>query len=164
MWFWEVYLFDCTGSHHPLRSGPEHKLPRVLPPQYDLLNQYPPVWRVTIFVQNLRRHSFNEQSFSNNDKTRFPPWINFEDLILWGISNLQSQVGGVGKGEPLPSRREEGSMGGNRGERIDIQSWWWFLFISAGMMFWGPDLKMGSHCWLSWGRQVLDTGAGSQAN
>ena len=104
MWFfWEVYLFDCTGNHHPLRSGPEHKLPRVLPPQYDLLNQHPPVRRVTIFVQNLRRHSFNEQSFSNNKRWKsFSPRFNFEDLIFWGISNFQSQVGEWGRGSHYP--------------------------------------------------------------
>ena len=61
-----IYLI-ATGNHHPFGPGPEHKLPRILPPQYDLLNKHPSVRRVISayqIVQNLRRHSFNEQSFS----------------------------------------------------------------------------------------------------
>ena len=81
-----IYLI-ATGNHHPFGSGPEHKLPRILSPQYDLLNKHPSVRRVISayqIVQNLRRHSFNEQSFSisiNGEKV-FPARINLEDLIL----------------------------------------------------------------------------------
>ena len=60
-----------------------------------------------LFVQNLRRHSFNEQSFSNNKRwRRF--WINFEDLIFLGISNFQSQVGAI-------TRETGGRLQGRRG-------------------------------------------------
>ena len=108
-----IYLI-ATGNHHPFGAGREHKLPRVLPSQYDLLHKHPSVGCVIIFVQNLRRHSFNEQSFSNNNKARFPPWINFEDLILWGISNFQSQVGKWGRGSHYPrdDKKAPGHMWG----------------------------------------------------
>ena len=110
-----------------------------------------------IFVQNLRRHSFNEQSFSNNKRwRRF--WINSEDLIFLGISNFQSQVGAITRetGGRLQGRR--GTLGeGEEGTKM-------IIFTLSRIRFWGPDLRMGTHCWLSWGHQVPDRVAGSQAN
>ena len=139
-----IYLI-ATGNHHPFGPGREHKLPRVLPSQYDLLHKHPSVGCVIIFVQNLRRHSFNEQSFSNNNKARFPPWINFEDLILWGISNFQSQVGEWGRGSHYPGDEKaapgEETVGKGRpvlwGGDKNTKSQRWFLFISAWMMLLG---------------------------
>ena len=86
---------------------------------------------------------------------------------------------GVGKGEPLPWRREGGSRGGNggegeagfvgRGEKYKKYKYKTMVLIHISLddvIAWprGPDLRTGSHCLLSWGRQAPGTGAGSQAN
>ena len=100
-YFWKVYLFDCYRESPSILTGTRTQtstntsLPIWLTQQALLSRMLD--YFVHFCTNSSRRHSTKKDSLKIiNSKKGFPCWINFKAvLILWGISNFQSQVGWV---------------------------------------------------------------------
>ena len=87
----------------------------------------------------------------------------------WGVGKGNHYPGDekAAPGEETVGRGEAGFVG--RGEKYKKYKYKTMVLIHISLddvIAWprGPDLRTGSHCLLSWGRQAPGTGAGSQAN